>query len=134
MKKAFLDNVLGLAPVTNHPERNPENQPGVAIEQDFQAGGIVPLQAGHYFVITRYAESWEFCWGRGSLLAPGQGNGKRESASLRRSTHGLIPSGRPVGDAVTIRPWHRRTPPTKPRWFQDNTPTYRRKRRFFDAG
>jgi hypothetical protein len=100
MEKGILDHIFGLAPVTDHSECNSKDQTGIPVKQYFQRGRIVCLHANHRFVITGYAEFWEF-WLRGeSLLAPGQSNGKRERASLRQSTHGLVPSERPVGDAI----------------------------------
>ena len=100
MEKGLLDDIFGLAPVTDHSERNSKDEASVAVEQDFQGRRIVQLQSSHCFIIGGNTEFWEF-WLRGeSLLAPGQSDGKRERSSLRQSTHGLVPTERPVGDAI----------------------------------
>src|SRR5437879_6576626 len=107
VKEALLDHILGLAPVPHHAESNSKDQAGIPVKQNFQGRRIVCLNAKHYLFIAGKAESCEFWRCGGALLAPGQGDGKRKRASLRRSTHGLIPSRRPVGDAsdnTTVAP------------------------------
>src|SRR5882757_5733500 len=100
MEKALLNDILSLAPVTYNPQSNPKDQPGIPVKQNFQRPRIVCLQAKHRLVISGYSEVCEF-WRRGrSLLAPGHGNGKGARTSLRKSTHQVVPSRRPIGDAI----------------------------------
>ena len=60
VEKTLLDYIFGFTSVTDDPECDPKRQTGIAVEKDFQGGSIIPLQAGHCFVVSGYAESWEF--------------------------------------------------------------------------
>jgi hypothetical protein len=55
MKKALLDHIFGLAPVTHYSESNSKDQPCIPVKQNFQRRRIVCLQAMHGFIITWFA-------------------------------------------------------------------------------
>jgi hypothetical protein len=107
VEKGVLDHVLGFAFITHDAQRNPKDKARVTVKQDLQGSRVVHPQPEHCFFISGDMKFWEFWQGGRAFLSPGQSNRKRKRASLRRSTHGLIPIGRPDDDArdkTTVAP------------------------------